>query len=219
MSEEKTFPKQKLLTGIGIALCVLLIPILAINCILLIKGWTNGEEVPSIGGVAPMIVLTDSMNGTFNGGDLIFVKKVDAKDVKAGDVISFFDPDGNGTSVTSHRVVQVLEEDGELFFRTKGDNNNANDRLPVSADKLVGQYTGVRIPGAGNVAMFMQSTWGLLFCVAAPIALLVGWDALRRSRYNKQHQQDKDALLTELEELRKLKAMQDAAQTEQAAEE
>ncbi len=223
MAKEKATPTQKILTGVGIALCVILIPILIINCTLLIKGWTNKDEVPSIAGLSPMIVLTDSMAGdkddSFNGGDLIFVKTVKPEEIKVGDVISFFDPALGGSSVTTHRVIEVINEDGEISFKTQGDNNNSADTVPVSAEKLVGKYTGFRIAGAGNVAMFMQTTWGLIICVCVPIILLVGWDAIRRARYNKKHDADKEQLLAELEELRKLKAEKDGAATADTATE
>ena len=206
---------HRILTGVGIALCVVLIPMLIINCTLLIKGWTNKDEVPTIFGYAPMIVLTDSMVGdkedNFSGGDLIFVKTVKAEEVKKGDVISFFDPQGNGTSITSHRVLEIMNEGGKISFKTKGDNNNTEDKLPVPAENLAGVYTGFKIAGAGSVAMFMQTPWGLIICVIVPIILLIGWDAVRRARYNKKHEDDKDALLAELEALRKLKAENETA--------
>lgn len=206
----KSTLRQRILTGVGIALCVILIPILIINCTLLIKGWTKKEEVPSLMGYAPMIVLTDSMvgdkNDNFNGGDLIFVKTVKADDVKKGDIISFFDPAGNGTSVTTHRVIEIVKEDGKISFKTKGDNNNTEDKALVPAENLVGTYTGFRIAGAGNVAMFMQSTAGLIVCVLLPIVLLVGYDLIRRRIYEKSKNKDTDALLAELEALRAEKA-------------
>ncbi|MGN1044106.1 MAG: signal peptidase I [Acutalibacteraceae bacterium] len=202
--------KQQILTVVGIALCVILIPMLIINCTLLIKGWTNNDKVPSVFGYSPMIVLTDSMTGSnndsFNGGDLIFIKTVEAEEVKKGDVISFFDPTGNGTTITSHRVVEVINENGKISFKTKGDNNNTEDKLLVPSENLVGAYTGFRIAGAGNIAMFMQTPWGLIICVIVPIILLIAWDAVRRSMYNKKRQEDEAALLAELEELRAEKA-------------
>lgn len=202
--------KQQILTVVGIALCVILIPMLIINCTLLIKGWTNNNKVPSVFGYSPMIVLTDSMEGSnndsFNGGDLIFIKTVEAEEVKKGDVISFFDPTGNGSTITSHRVVDVINENGKISFKTKGDNNNTEDKLPVPSENLVGAYTGFRIAGAGNIAMFMQTPWGLIICVIVPIILLIAWDAVRRARYNKKRQEGEAALLSELEELRAEKA-------------
>lgn len=214
---------HRILTGIGIALCVILIPMLIINCTLLIKGWTNKDEVPTLFGYAPMIVLTDSMVGdnedNFSGGDLIFVKTLKPEEVKKGDVISFFDPAGNGTSITSHRVVDIINEGGKISFKTKGDNNNTEDKLPVPADNLAGVYTGFKIAGAGHVAMFMQTPWGLIICVIVPIILLIGWDAVRRARYNKKHEEDKESMLAELEELRRLKAENPEPQADVPAEE
>ncbi len=210
--KEKTTLTHKILTVVGIVMCVILIPILVINCTLLIKGYTNTDEVPTIGGVAPMIVLTDSMSPLFDGGDLIFIRTAEAEDIQVGDIISFFDPAGNGTSVVTHRVQEIVNQDGEIKFITKGDANNAEDRLAVRAQNLIGTYTGFHIPGAGHIAMFMQTTAGLIVCVILPILLLVGYDIIRRQIYDKKHAQDKDALLAELEELRKLKAEKEAAQ-------
>lgn len=204
-NKEKSTVSHKVLTAIGVILCIILIPILIINVTLIVKSYTNTEEVPTFGGYAPLIVLTGSMEPDIMSGDLIFVKQIDGKDVKERDVIAFFDPDGNGTSILTHRVEEIYEENGTLYFRTKGDANNTQDRLPVSADKLVGIYV-TRIGGAGNIAMFMQTTAGLIICVVVPLVLIIGWDIFRRKRYEKANQQDTEALLAELEALKAAKA-------------
>ena len=206
-------PKQTVLTVIGTVLCIILLPILIINITLLIKSYTNADEVPSVGGVFPMIVLTDSMYPEIKSGDLIICHTAKAEEIQEGDVISFFDPMGSGTAVVTHRVLEVIEENGELSFRTKGDNNNAEDQVLVPEKNLVGIYRS-RIPALGNVAMFMQTTPGLIVCVVCPVLLLVGFDMLRRKKYEKAKQQDTDALLAELEALRALKAEQDKAKSE-----
>ena len=197
--------KQKLLTVIGTILCIILLPILIINVTLIVKSFLKADEVPSIGGMFPMIVLTDSMYPEIESGDLIICHTIDAEDVKVGDVITFYDPLGNGTTVVTHRVLEITGEAGSLKFVTKGDNNNVEDQKPVPKDKLIGIYQS-RIPGLGNVAMFMQTTPGLILCCVCPILLLVGWDVLRRKKYEKVKQQDTDALLAELEALRAMKA-------------
>lgn len=211
-TREENTTSHKVLTVVGIVLCVILIPILIINVTLIIKSYTNPDDVPSIGGWSPFIVLTPSMEPNINSGDLIFSKAIDPSDVKINDVISFFDPDSrDGTAVLTHRVKDIITEaDGTLSFKTKGDANDAEDRLAVSEDKLVGIYR-FRIPGMGNVAMFMQTTAGLIVCVVIPLILLVGWDIFRRRRYESKNQQDTDALLAELAAL---KARQAAEQAE-----
>ena len=199
--KEQTTLKHKILSVIGTILCVILIPILAINVTLIAKSYINSEKVPSIGGILPLIVLTDSMYPEIHSGDLIICHTEDAENVKEGDIISFFDPAGNGTSIVTHRVTEVTTEGGELAFRTKGDANNVEDSMPVPADKLVAVYRN-RIPNMGNVAMFMQTTTGLIVCVVCPILLLVGYDMIRRRKYEKSSKEDTDALLRELAELR-----------------
>ena len=199
--------KHRLLTVVGTLLCIILLPILVINCILIVKSYT-AEEVPAVGGYLPLIVLTGSMYPVIESGDLIICRTADAEEIEVGDVISFFDPAGNGSSIVTHRVLEVTE----AGWRTKGDNNNTEDRLPVTADKLVAVYEGTRIAGAGNVALFMQTTPGLIVCVACPLLLLVGYDAIRRRMYEKTNKQDTDQLLKELEELRRLKAEKEKAE-------
>ncbi len=209
MAKEKTSATHKILTVIGTVLCIILIPILVINLTLIAKSYINQDEVPSIGGYLPMIVLTDSMLPEIESGDLIICHTIDAEDVKVNDVISFFDPAGSGTSVVTHRVLEIIEEDGELMFRTKGDNNNTEDKDLVPGENLVGIYKS-RIAGAGNVAMFMQSTAGLIICVVLPIVLLVAYDLIRRRIYEKNKQSDTDKLLAELEALKAEKAAKEA---------
>ena len=203
--KEKTTTLHKLLTIIGTVLCIVLIPILIINCILIIKSFTS-EEVPSVAGTLPLIVLTDSMYPVIESGDLIICHTAEAEEIKVGDVIAFFDPAGNGSTIVTHRVIEVTEANGEPAWRTKGDNNNTEDRLAVPADKLVAVYEGTRLAGFGNVALFMQTTPGLIICVVCPILLLVGYDMVRRRMYEKTNKQDTEKLLAELEELRRLKA-------------
>lgn len=209
MKKEKTTAVHKLLTVVGTALCVILIPILIINCILIVKSFTS-EEVPSVAGTLPLIVLTDSMYPVIESGDLIICHTEEPENIHVGDVIAFFDPAGNGSSIVTHRVIEVTEKDGKIAWRTKGDNNNTEDRLAVTEDKLVAVYEGTRLAGFGNVALFMQTTPGLIICVVCPILLLVGYDMVRRKMYEKSSKKDTDALLAELEELCRQKAEAEA---------
>ena len=212
---QKEQKKQRALTITGIVLCLLLLPILIVNVTLIVKSYINTDEVPSIGGISPLIVLTDSMLPEISSGDLIITKQIDPADVKVGDVISFFDPAGNGSSVVTHRVIEIVTENGETKWRTRGDNNNTEDRVAVPFDNLVGIWTGTRIGGAGSVAMFLQTTPGLIVCIGCPLALLVGYDVLRRRKYDKAKQEDTDALLKELEALRAMQAEKSKSEGEQ----
>lgn len=208
--ETKASKKHKTLNIIGIILCVILIPILLFNLTIIVKSFTNKDAVPDVGGWFPLIVLTDSMYPVIESGDLIICQTVEPETVQVGDVISFFDPAGNGTSIVTHRVIEVVNEGGALMFRTQGDNNNTEDKVLVGAQDVVGTYKS-RIAAAGHVAMFMQTTTGLIVCVVLPILLLIGYDVIRRRVYEKNSKSDTDALLAELEALRAEKAAKEAA--------
>ena len=223
MSETKEQTKEgnstanRIWTVIGVILCIILLPILIINCTLLIKGYTNDGEVPTIGGIFPMIVLTDSMSGTFESGDLIICHTADPNEVQAGDVICYYDPVGNGITTVTHRVKEITtDSNGELAWITQGDANNTEDSMPVPAKNLVGIYR-MHLTGVGNVAMFMQTTPGLILCVGVPVVLLVGYDLIRRRSYEKKAQEDTDALREELEMLRaeKKRSEEKAAETKE----
>ena len=207
-NKEKTSTAHKVQTVIGIVLCVILIPILILNISLIIRSFTDPDEVPSVGGYLPLIVLTDSMYPQIQSGDMIICHTAQPEDIQVGDVIAFFDPAGNGTSVVTHKVIEITQVASGIGWVTQGIANNAPDFLPVPAENLVGVYQ-TRIGGLGNVVMFMQSTTGLIVCVVLPILLLVGYDILRRRKYEKAKQEDTEALLRELEELRAQKAQKE----------
>ncbi len=206
-NKKKTGAAHKLATIVGAVICVVLIPVLIINVTLIIRSFVKPDEVPSMGGMFPLIVLTDSMYPDIKSGDLIICRTEDPEAIQEGDVISFFDPAGNGTSIVTHSVAEVTEVNGQTAWITRGIANNTNDVMPVPADNLVGVYQ-MRIPGLGDVVMFMQTTAGLIVCVVCPIVLLIAWDIFRRKKYDKSKQADTEALMEELEELRAQKEKQ-----------
>ncbi len=198
--------RHKVFTAVGIILCAVLIPIIIINCTLIFKQFSDKDKVPSVGGVFPMIVLTDSMKGTFDSGSLLICRTAEAKDVQIGDIICFYDPVGNGTATATHRVMKIeTDEAGNISFITKGDASNTEDLAPVPASRLIGVYKS-HIAGLGSFALFMQSTPGLILFVALPVLILIGYDMLRHRIYEKKKDGDADALMEELEALRAEKA-------------
>lgn len=218
-NEKQLSPKSsilhKSLTVIGVILCVILIPILTINIILIVKSYVNPDSVPDVAGTLPLIVLTDSMSPEIQSGDLVICRTTEAESVQEGDIIAFFDPAGSGSSVTIHRVTEVVTEDGKLSFRTKGDANNTEDASLVPADKLVGRYR-FRIAGAGHIALFVKSPAGPILCVACPLVFLIIYDTIRRRRYERRQRQTTEALMEELESLREQVKASDSQNPEAA---
>lgn len=124
---EKATMGSKISLIIGIVLCAILVPILIINCALIVVGIVNPGKPPSLFGYTPMIVLSPSMDPLFTEGDMIIVQTVDPATVNEGDVITFFDPASTSDSVLTHRVIDIYEKDGKRYAVTAGDFNANND--------------------------------------------------------------------------------------------
>ena len=195
---------------IGIALIAVLLPIMIANTTLIIKSYVKPNEVPSIFGVAPLIVQSGSMEPTILVDDLIFTKKVDPDTLEKGDIIAF-QPVGEH-SVVTHRIVDMYWDDEILQIVTQGDANNTTDAEPVLKPQVVGRYF-LRLPGIGRIAMFLQQPLGMVVCVAVPLALFLLYDVLRRFLYNRKKKEEESSEKEELERLRALAASIEQGET------
>ena len=124
--------------------------------------------VPRLFGITPMAVLSGSMEPTYHVGGLVFVQKVDPSDVEVGDSITF--TIGNDTVVT-HRVIEVNKE--EQSFKTKGDANDNEDGGSVAFNNVKGRALGFTIPYLGFLAVYLNSTSGIIIFVAFILIMML----------------------------------------------
>lgn len=209
-SGKKSSGRSKALTIVGIILCVVFLPILILNIILIIQGFSGDKsKVPNIGGYFPLMVETGSMEPTIMTGDLIIVHTIDnADDLKVGDIVTYWDNQPGGTLIT-HRIAEVTKDDaGKTAYRTKGDGNPVEDGRYLYPDRVVGVYVN-RFAGMGKVAMFMQTVPGLIICVVLPLMIFVIYDVIRRRRISKAGNAETAALMAELEALKKQQAQRE----------
>ena len=139
----------KVLGYIVISVLVLLVILIGI---VFVQKKTNPDEIPTILGYKPFIVLSGSMETELYKGDLAIVKNVDVNDLKVNDIIAFKDTDNY---IVTHRIVEIIKDNGVTKFVTKGDNNNIKDSGYVEEDNIEGNYIN-KISGFGNVLLFMQ---------------------------------------------------------------
>ena len=142
------------------------------------------------------------MEPKIKDGDLIIVNDCHASDVQVGDVIAFFDPASKTGSVVTHRVIGRITLGGKISFKTQGDNNDFDDRLPVPAENVIGIYEGTRIPVIGALLMFMQSTLGLILCVLIPLLAIVLYFTVVKMEKDKEKNEDIAKLKAEIEKLK-----------------
>lgn len=159
---------KKIRNIVCVCVIVLLIPILFVSSVILIDSYTNPDEVPSFYGWKPFIVLSGSMETEISAGDIVVVKEVELNSLKKNDIIAFNEED----IVITHRIVDIVNDNGKVKYVTKGDNNNENDSNYVLPEQVEGQYK-FRLRGIGNFAMFLQTPTGLVICLSIPVLLLI----------------------------------------------
>jgi len=154
--------------------------LLGLILLVIVAGWILLKA--SLNTDNPIVVATsESMSPAIEVGDLLIVRGVDPKDVAVGTVIVFH-PKADPGQLIVHRVVEVIHQEKQIIFITKGDNNPETDKWIVPADHLVGIVVG-RIPYLGQVGIFARSIYGIvLIVILIAILTILIYTEYRRSK-------------------------------------
>lgn len=139
---------------------------------------TKGQSVPSFFGYSFLNVSTPSMAPKYPVGAVVITRKVDAATLKTGDVITFYSQDPKIKGIpNTHRIYSVEKEDsGEIYFVTKGDNNDIPDQYPVLGKNIIGVVTS-SIPVIGKAISLLNSRIVLFFVLILPLVVLMIFEA------------------------------------------
>ena len=191
---------KKILT---IVIMIILFSILFISGVILINSYIKPDEIPSFFGWKPFIVLSGSMETQIMTGDVVVVKEIDTKELKENDIVAFKDTDN---IVITHRIIEIIkDENGNIEYKTKGDNNNDEDNGYVKTEQIEGIYK-FRIGKLGNLALFVQTPVGMIICISIPLImlLLLQWkESLNNNKMKNDIEEEIEKLKQQNEELRK----------------
>ena len=206
---------------VNIFVDILVVLILMVSIIVVMLSLTSKSSgVPNIFGIAPLSVQTESMKGTVDPGDLIFCTLTEIDDEFQKDDIVTFPIEINGEQVlNTHRIVEVVEDDNIIYYRTQGDNKETNpepDTDLQTSSTIVAKYTGTKIPGLGNVLSFIRTQLGFFLCILLPMIIFFIYEGIRviinLLAYNKEKaiEEAKETLNnSELTEEQKQKAIEE----------
>ena len=186
---------------ISIIVIIVLLPVLFINGVILVNSILKPDEIPSFFGWKPFIVLSGSMETEIYPGDLAVVREVDLTTLKENDIVAF----KSGEIVITHRIVDVINENDETKYITKGDNNNTQDIGYVYPDDIEGKYQ-FKISKLGNLAMFVQTPVGIVACLSIPILVLLILqviDSSKEKEYLRNEANKHKEMEKEIEELKR----------------
>lgn len=152
----------------------------------------TNNGIAAIGGNACLTVNSESMTGTIDKGDLIFIKTITFDDKEKvfvdndkkqitfveNKTIATFYCDINGDNkldIVTHKYIG-MEGNSYKFQGTyiKAEDKGAELRMQyVSANSIIGVYEGKKIGGVGSLINFLQSSVGFFVCFVLPIFLFV----------------------------------------------
>ena len=195
----------RICTGFGYAVVAALV--IAIAFVMISKA---SGRILFFGGKATVWVVSGSMEPTIPERSYILAEKVDPKDVSVGDVIVFIsdDPEIAG-QYNMHRVVEIVGD--HEAFRTKGDNNLAEDTYPARAEAVAGRYVK-NLELLSMFGRFLASQTGFISAISLVLVLtlLMFMPEMKRMRreqddeLEKQHEEEIEALVAlEVEKLKK----------------
>lgn len=203
-------------------LCVILIPLLAVNITLIVKGALYPDELTDVFNIAPVAIDNPYMEGEnegcFNEGALVFIKTFDSDEerqaVEQGDVVAFrwLDDDGS-VNFTVYRILGVTrdEETGLITsVSVRADNvpeGEGTAPVPVEIGDVVGILSG-SIDHLGAFAMFLMQPLGVLLFVGVPVVIYVVVDIIRITIHNRKvRKAESDELRDKDEEIARLRAL------------
>lgn len=155
---------------------------------------TIGKDA-ALFGYKPYIVTSNSMQDTFQAGDLTVSKQVDPATLEPGDIVTFrsIDPVNYGQVVT-HKIKSITTYEGEPAFVTYGTTTGVEDAYPVPFSQALGQYQ-FRLPGMGNFFYFLKSTAGYVTVILLPFLLLIILQAVKFFKLVGQYKEEQRAEL------------------------
>lgn len=213
---------QKISNWLTIIASTILAFVLLINLWIMFQANTNKDKVPSVFGYKPFIVLSGSMETDIRVGDLIITKEIDPTTLVVGDVVAFRDPEG---TVTTHRIIEMVDCPTGTCFITKGDNNSSQDQQLVELADVEGMYVG-RIPSVGNMLKSLSEPTTIIIVVLCITVVFAASFMLSNKKHisqeqlefleykRKKEEEDKSKEDAEFEEFKKQKALKEQAERE-----
>ncbi|MET3698690.1 Signal peptidase I [Bacillus oleivorans] len=138
--------------------------------IMVFSARASGGE-PELFGYQFKVVLSGSMDPTFKTGSIILVEKLeDTINLNENDIISFVQEENQ---IVTHRIIEVVNNDNGVFYRTKGDANEEPDINAVVPANVLAKYSGITIPYVGYLLNFASSPIGTGLLLIIPGILMI----------------------------------------------
>jgi len=126
------------------------------------------------GGLRLYTVMSGSMTPKIPVGSLVFVRA--QEEYQKGDVITFKSEEyksiTNPKVTITHRLYDIVQQDGKVYYQTKGDANNTSDSDLLEKSQIIGK-TDFYLPYFGYVVSFAKTKEGLIGMIIIPAVIII----------------------------------------------
>jgi signal peptidase I len=140
-----------------------------IAAVVVVAGGLMATMVPIPGNFEIKIVKSGSMEPMIMTGSLVVIKP--SHSYELGNIVTF-GKDTKRDIPTTHRIVEIKEENGTKLFVTKGDANEENDQALVQQKDIIGKVL-LDIPRAGFILDFARTRAGFIAMIAVPALMVI----------------------------------------------
>jgi signal peptidase len=165
---------------------IIVVLILVVSILVVIMSLTSKSSgVPNLFGIAPITVVSNSMEDTLMVNDLIFCESRTDKaydDYEVGDIVTFNQDIGGEQKLNTHRIVEVTKDNGISYYKTQGDNKETNpepDKELKTGVDILAKYTGNKIGGVGAFFSFIRTQLGFFLVILLPMIIFFVYEAIR----------------------------------------
>lgn len=152
--------KSKIKKIINLIIYPIITILLICSIFIVLQVIKNPGETANLFGYKVFNIISGSMEPNLNIGDIVIIKEIKTENIEKGDIITFRQEE----SAITHRVVDIVKENENTYYQTKGDNNNANDDVLVSNKDIEGIYV-FRIPKLGIIISNIRNTTSIIIIV------------------------------------------------------
>ena len=136
-------------------------------------------------------IITPSMIPTINVYDsVVDVRVTSDEQLKVGDIITFHSNyiDTDGYTITHRIVKKQLNNNGQYYYITKGDNNESEDRGYIFLNDIEGKVL-LKISQLGKVQEIFSSKYGWTLFILIPAIYIIIDDIIKIIRIYKIRKQ------------------------------
>jgi len=147
---------------------------LVLALLIFIGGLIALSAISMPNGLRLFTVRSGSMNPTISVGSVVVVRP--HQNYQKGDIITYKRAEDtnidNPAITTTHRIVEVIKKEQEIFYSTKGDANNAPDGKLTPDPAVIGKVV-FQIPFIGYPVDFAKKPVGFVVMIVIPATIII----------------------------------------------